>query len=132
MIIVIVESGLPNGDNLWMSRQRLHQLKMPVFNLCRIVRMDAEAGLDPVIGLCDGDAASHVVRTGSRSDCHNSANTRIPGTLNHIGPVLGIADIVKVRVRINEHYFNRAPLGISSWKPASTGGSPSPSDAATI
>ena len=40
--------------------------------------------------------------------------------------------VVKVRMRIDEHHFSRAPFGMSSRKPASTGGSSAVSEAATI
>src|SRR5262249_36766088 len=116
----------------WVRCEGFHQIEVPVFGFPCIVGMNAETRLNPVIGLGNGNPAAHIIRTGSCPDRHNVAHSGIPGALNHVGPVFGVADIVKMRVMSDEHYFPRPPLVFPCGKPASIGGSPSPSDAATI
>src|SRR5687768_4099596 len=105
---------------------------MPFLDLRGVVRMDTDTGPNPVIGLGNGDAASHVVGACAVTDRQNSMNSRLARPLDHRLPVIRITRIVQVSVRVNEHYFKRAPLGMSSWKPARIGRSSTPREAATI
>ena len=67
------------------------------------MRMNAGAGVDPVVGLRDRNATSHLVGTGTIPDRENPANTGVPCTLNDGVTILIETRIVEVRVRINEH-----------------------------
>src|SRR5690606_11595667 len=73
------------------------------------------------------------VRPRAIADRHDPADAGGAGAVEHLRAILGKAGVVQVGVGIHQHVQrSRAPLGTSSWNPARTGGSPSPSEAATI
>src|SRR5213593_2960271 len=106
--------------------------------------MNAGAGINPVVGLSDCDSTTHFVRTTAVADREDFANAGVPRPPEDSFAVVVEAGIVEVRVRVNQHmksypladgegnHFRRAPFSTSSWKPASTGRSSVPIEAATI
>src|SRR6185436_14680776 len=67
MIVVVVEPGLANREDLPATGKVPHQTVVSLFNFGSIVRMDADTGGDPVVLLRDGEPAAHVIRTAAIS-----------------------------------------------------------------
>jgi hypothetical protein len=97
------------------------------------VRLNADRGEHAVEPLGDADARFEIRRAFTGADRHHPFDACLLRAINDGVEVLGEFRIVQVAVRIHQdpHYFNRAPTGTSSRKPASVGLPPS-SDAATI
>src|SRR2546425_4311058 len=103
MVVVIIKAGLPDCQDPRMPCQFLNQGVMTTFGLYRIVRMNADTGVNPITALRDGDAAAHLIRTGAVPDRENLPNTGIPSPLNRGITIFIEPRVIEVRVRINQH-----------------------------
>ena len=93
--------------------------------------MDADGGVDERIAVGQADGDFEIRRTVAGADGHHAFHAGGAGALDSLLAVGVELGVVQVDVGIHQPHFRRAPTGISSWKPASTG-LPSFTEAATI
>ena len=93
--------------------------------------MHADGGVEAGIALCQTDGGFEIGRPVAGADGHHAFDAGGAGALQHLVAVGVELGIVQVDVRVDQRHFKRAPTGMSSWKPASTG-LPSLTEAATI
>src|SRR5690349_4304326 len=93
--------------------------------------MDSHGCVGKRVAIGETNGGFQVRRAGAGSDRHQRLDAGRPGAFNRLFAVLVELRIVQVAMRIDQLHFRRAPTGISSWNPASTGLPPS-TDAATI
>src|SRR3974377_221998 len=102
----------------------------------RLVGMDPDAGVNPVIFLGERKRRVQFLRTRARAYRQQRANARSTRPFEHGFAVIGKLREVNMPVGVNQvhgtAYFSRAPSSTSSWKPASTGRPSGPTEAATI
>jgi len=96
-----------------------------------VVRMDADGGVHKRIAVGQPDSGFKIRRPVAGADRHHASDTGGERALDYRLAVFFKLRVVQVAVRIDQVHFRRAPTGMSSWKPASTG-LPSSTDAATI
>src|ERR1700682_2291469 len=114
-------------------RQQIAQSAIDLaVGLARIVRMHAHRREDLGMPVSEPDRSLQIRRTAAGSDGQHSLHARIKSPRDGVLAVGVELLTVQMAMRIDKrHYFRRAPIGISSRTPASTGFPPS-SDAATI
>jgi len=139
ILVMVVKTGLTDADYFSVSGQPFDELKVPVFNTARVMRMNTGTREDPIVLLRDWNAASHVIRTTAVANRQNLPDSGIPRALQYGVAIRFKTSIIQMSMRVDKHdsgirpgYFNRAPFETSSWKPTRTGLSSGPSDAATI
>src|SRR4051794_18299513 len=93
--------------------------------------MHAYRGIDKRIAFGEADGDLQIGRSVSRADGQQAHDTRCQRAFDGLLAIFVELGIVQMAVRIDQRHFRRAPTGMSSWKPASTG-LPSPTEAATI
>ena len=93
--------------------------------------MDPDGGVYKRIAIGLADGHFQVGRTVAGADSHHALHAGGAGALDRLLAVFVELGVVQVAVRIDQPHLRRAPTGISSWKPASTGLPPS-TEAATI
>ena len=128
---MVVEADLTERHHLWMPQQLPQALESFGRRLGGIVRMYARRRPDEGLGFGQPDACLQIRRPVARA---HGEHARYPGrerALDHLLAVFVEAFVVQVAVRIDQRHFRRAPTGMSSRNPASTGLPPS-TEAATI
>ena len=70
--------------------------------LC-VMRMDADAGVDPIVSFSERDAAAHCIRTAAIADRQDLTDAGIPCPLQDRIAVIIKTGIVDVSVRIDKH-----------------------------
>src|SRR5580658_222627 len=130
-IVVVVQADFADGEHFGMIRE-LTQMR-PRFGrgLGGIVRMHSHGGVYERIATGQADAGFQVGRTLAGADRQHGFDPRGERPADGLLAVQVELRIVQVAVRIDQLHFRRAPGGMSSWNPASTG-LPSFTDAATI
>ena len=129
---MIVETDFADGQHFRMRDQIAQTLEIVRARFGGIVRMNADGRVEGT-GTRRPDVAP-ASRSGGplpvpmASMCSTPARER---ALDHRRAIFVEFGVVQVSVRIDQPHLRRAPTGISSWKPASTGLPPS-TDAATI
>jgi hypothetical protein len=76
---------------------------MLVADLRRVVRVHADAGIDPIVGLGQRDTATHLIRPAAVADRQEPANTGIPSALKHRVTVIIEPGIIEMRMRVDKH-----------------------------
>src|SRR5690242_16417183 len=128
---MIVQSDFPDGRYLRMTRQRAQPLKCVFGRLRRIVRMDAHGGVQERVPLRQANRGFQIGRTVAGPNRHQPFNPRRAGALDGLFAVFVELLVVQMAMGIDQLHFSRAPTGMSSRNPASTGLPPS-TEAATI
>ena len=93
--------------------------------------MDPDGGVDERIALGQADGRFQVGRTVAGADGQHALHAGRARAFDGLVAVGVELAIVQVDVGIDQPHFRRAPTGMSSWNPASTGLPPS-TEAATI
>src|SRR5436309_598039 len=100
--------------------------------------MQTDCGIDERILLSNFNALfQRAFLNVTVADLYNDLDSVVAGALNNLITIIFKAMTVNVSMRINERcaghiaYFNLAPIGTSSRKPAKTGLPSSPTEAAT-
>ena len=130
-IVMVIEADFADGQHLRMRGQLAQPREGFGRGLGGIVRMHADGGVDERIALGQPDGGFQVGRAVAGADGHHALHAGGAGALDHLLAVGVELGVVQVAVGIDQPHFRRAPTGMSSWKPASTGLPPS-TDAATI
>ena len=98
-----------------MLRQVAHARKRLLRGARRLVRMNTNRGVQEWTAIGEFRGVDH----------HHGLDARGQRAIQNRLAVLIEFRIVDVAMRIDQRHFNRAPTGMSSWKPASTGLPPS-------
>src|SRR5206468_3759536 len=130
-VVMIIEADFANGQYLGLARQFGHARERFRRGLGRVVRMHADGRVNERILCGQADGNFEIGRTTAGSDGHHALDAGRAGTFDSGVAVLGELLVIQVAMGIDQLHFSRAPTGISSRKPASTGLPPS-TDAATI
>ena len=125
---MIVEADLADRQHLRMAGQIAQARERIGRRLRGIVRMHADRGVDERVAL--GLLYGHI-QFAAGTDRHHRFHARGQRALDDLRAVRIELLVIQVTMRIDQAHFKRAPTGMSSWKPASTGLPPS-TDAATI
>src|SRR5690348_462964 len=96
------------------------------------MRMNADGSVDPVVLLSDADGAIECAWSSAAADRQNGSHACAASAFEHFRAICVESRTFEMRVRIDQHYFSRAPMGTSSRKLARTGWPLSPTEAATI
>src|SRR5271155_1401145 len=100
------------------------------------MRMHADGCINRGMTIREADARFKIRRTVTRADGEHALDACFKGSLDHGVTINVELFVIEMAMRVDQHhvswgYLRRAPTGMSSRNPASTG-APSPSDAATI
>jgi hypothetical protein len=130
-IIMIIQADLPQGDHLGMAGQLAERCPGVGAGPARMMGMHAHRRPDRFVALGQPDGSLEIRRPLTCSDGQHAIHSLGQRPVDHRFPVRVEFVAIQMAMRIDEHQVSRAPAGISSWNPASTG-LPSPIEAATI
>src|SRR5579872_1793183 len=130
-VVVIIETDFAHSYHLGMRKELRHANQRFFCRLRRIVRMYPDRRVEGRVPFRHANSRFEVGRTFTRADRHHLSHARLQRALDYLVAIRIKVGAVEMAVRIDQHYFKRAPTGTSSRKPARTGLPPS-SEAATI
>src|SRR5450432_556044 len=130
-IVVVVQAYLANGDHLSMREQLGNEAEISWSSLRRIVRVDPNRRIERRILVRQSNTGLEIGRAIAGTDSDHVFHSGRERPFDHLIAIGVKLRAVQVTVGVDQAHFNRAPIGMSSRKPASTGLPPS-TDAATI
>src|SRR5258708_5408915 len=130
-VVMIIEADFANGQHFRVARQLAQARERFGRSLRRVVRMRAHRRIDERILRGQPDSDFEIGRTAASPDGHHALDTGGAGAFDGCVAVARQLLVVQMAVGIYQLHFSRAPTGISSRNPASTGLPPS-TDAAKI
>ena len=102
MIVEIVEPDFAPRDHFGMLRQRCELIEMLLGNFLRLVRMNANTGVNPVVLLSVRNGSVQLFRAGPCANRQQRANASRPRALQHNFAVLRKLRKINMRMRIDQ------------------------------
>src|SRR5262249_3491721 len=81
IVVKVIEACFTDGNDFRMLRILFHMRIVPLFDLFGIMRMDADAGVNPIVCISNWNPATHLIRTAAVSDREYGADAGVPCAL---------------------------------------------------
>src|SRR5262245_16990605 len=104
MVVEVVEADFAPGNYFWVSGEAGELIEMLGRRFLGFVRMDTDAGVDPVVLLRVRQSGVEFCRARAGADGQQSLHTGFSGAVQHGVTVFGKLWVVDVRVGVDEFH----------------------------